>query len=98
MDPIQADARVIEGMTREYAAHPDWPVHQPRTVPGRFIGDPVVYADCPGCGWAVPVGFERNDPGAETREPEPCRPCQEAEAEHETPEVQETQRELEIAA
>ena len=75
----QLDARVIEGMTREYEAHPDWKVRQPRTVAlGRGIGDPVVYADCPGCGWAVAVGFVHGDPGAGTREPRPCGPCQQA--------------------
>ena len=76
----QLDARVIEGMTREYEAHPDWKVRQPRTVaPGCGIGDPVAYADCPGCGWAVAVGFVHDDPGAGTRDPRPCGPCQQAE-------------------
>jgi hypothetical protein len=98
IDRIQVDARVVDGMTREFAEHPGWLVRQPRTVPDRSIGDAVVYADCPGCGWAVPVGFGRNDPGAATRTPEPCRPCQEAEAQA-GPAEQETSRdELELTA
>ena len=83
------DARIVDGMSREHEAHPDWKVRQPRTVaPGRGIGDPVVDADCPGCGWAVPAGFVHDDPGAGTREPRPCGPCQQAEL-TEAPEVPE---------
>ena len=63
IDRIQLDARVVEGMTREFDTHPGWPVRQPRTVPDRSIGDAVVYADCPGCGWAVPAASSATIPG-----------------------------------
>ena len=106
----QLDTRIIAGMQAEYEAHPEWrdsegrwPA-QPKTVAfNRTLGDAVVHADCPGCGWAVPVGFARDDSGAETRQPRPCGPCQEAElAEREAgtnPEVVEINRdELELGA